>query len=152
VSGGVRGAEARTLSIMAAGDRAAFDAARPLLDELGSTVRYLGPRPGLGQAAKLANQLMMTVALAGTVEGLALAERYGLERDQVLEVVGAGTGSSWVLEHWDWMRSLWEGYEPGNALDVLLKDMRALFNETEPSPVAEAAYRRLLAYWEPYIS
>lgn len=156
VSGGVRGAEARTLSIMAAGDRAAFDAVRPLLDELGSTVRYLGARPGLGQAAKLANQLMMTVALAGTVEGLALAERYGLERDQVLDVVGAGTGSSWVLQHWDWMRSLWEGYEPGNALDVLLKDMRALFAETEArghaSPVAEAAYERLLAHWQPYMS
>jgi 3-hydroxyisobutyrate dehydrogenase-like beta-hydroxyacid dehydrogenase len=156
VSGGVRGAEARTLSIMVAGDRAAFELARPLLGELGSTVRYLGARPGLGQAAKLANQLMMTVALAGTVEGLALAERYGLERDQVLEVVGAGTGSSWVLEHWDWMRSLWEGYEPGNALDVLLKDMRALFEETgargHASPVAEAAYERLLEHWQPYMS
>jgi 3-hydroxyisobutyrate dehydrogenase len=155
VSGGVRGAETRTLSIMVSGDRAAFDDVRPLLDELGSTVRYLGARPGLGQAAKLANQLMMTVALAGTVEGLALAQHYGLERDQVLEVVGAGTGSSWVLEHWDWMRSLWEGYEPGNALDVLLKDMRALFRETgeqdHASPVAEAAFQRLLAHWEPFI-
>jgi 3-hydroxyisobutyrate dehydrogenase-like beta-hydroxyacid dehydrogenase len=156
VSGGVRGAEARTLSIMVSGDRAAFEEVRPLLDELGSTVRYLGERPGLGQTAKLANQLMMTVALAGTLEGLALAERYGLGDEAVLEVVGAGTGSSWVLEHWDWMRSLWEGYEPGNALDVLLKDMRALFRETEAqghaSPVAEAAYARLLAHWQPFIS
>jgi 3-hydroxyisobutyrate dehydrogenase-like beta-hydroxyacid dehydrogenase len=155
VSGGVRGAEARTLSIMVSGDRAAYDELQPLLSELGSTVRWLGERPGLGQAAKLANQLMMTVALAGTLEGIALAEHYGLEREQVLEVVGAGTGSSWVLQHWDWMRSLWEGYEPGNALDVLLKDLRALFRETAEqelaAPVAEAAFQRLLTYWEPYL-
>lgn len=155
VSGGVRGAETRTLSIMASGERAAFDEVSPLLAELGQTVRWLGPQPGLGQAAKLANQLMMTVALAGTLEGLALAEHYGLERQEVLDVVGAGTGSSWVLQHWDWMRSLWEGYEPGNALDVLLKDMRALLRETaaeeHDSPVAEAAFARLLAQWEPYL-
>jgi len=155
VSGGVRGAEARTLSIMVSGERAAYDEVEPLLRELGSTVRWLGERPGLGQAAKLANQLMMTVALAGTVEGIALAEHYGLEREQVLEVVAAGTGSSWVLEHWEWMRSLWEGYEPGNALDVLLKDMRALFAETHeqdhPAQVAEAAFARLRAFWEPYL-
>jgi hypothetical protein len=54
------------------------------------------------------------------------------------------------------MRSLWEEYEPGNALDVLLKDMRALFRETEArghdSPVAEASFRRLLEHWEPYIT
>jgi 3-hydroxyisobutyrate dehydrogenase-like beta-hydroxyacid dehydrogenase len=151
VSGGVRGAEARTLSIMVAGDRAAFEQVRPLLDQLGSTVRWLGPEPGLGQAAKLANQLMMTVALAGTVEGIALGERYGLGRDELLEVVGAGTGSSWVLRNWDWMRSLWEEYEPGNALDVLLKDLRALFREEHDSPVARAAFERLLAHWEPYM-
>jgi len=156
VSGGVRGAEARTLSIMVSGERAAFDEVEPLLGELGKTVRWLGSQPGLGQAAKLANQLMMTVALAGTVEGLALADHYGLERDQVLEVVGAGTGSSWVLLHWEWMRSLWEGYEAGNALDVLLKDMRALFQETAgqglESPVAEAAFARLMSHWAPFLT
>jgi len=152
VSGGVRGARARTLSIMVSGERSAFDEVRPLLEELGSTVRWLGEKPGLGQAAKLANQLMMTVALAGTVEGIALGERYGLERDQLVEVVAAGTGSSWVLQNWDWMRSLWEEYEPGNALDVLLKDMRALFRDEHDSPVAQAAFERLLAHWEPYMS
>jgi putative dehydrogenase len=156
VSGGVRGAEARTLSIMVGGEREAYDEVEPLLRELGSTVRWLGDRPGLGQAAKLANQLMMTVALAGTLEGIALAQHYGLAREQVLDVIRAGTGSSWVLEHWDWMRSLWEDYEPGNALDVLLKDARALFREAQQeghsSPVAEVAFERLLAHWQPYIS
>jgi len=156
VSGGVRGAQAGTLSVMAAGDRVAFDRCRPLLERVGTTVLYLGERPGMGQGAKFVNQLMMTVAMAGTVEGLVLAERYGLDREQVLAAVGAGTGSSWVLEHWDWMQSLWEDYEPGDALDVLTKDMRALFCETEQrwhaSPVAAAAFQRLLAHWEPYVS
>lgn len=154
VSGGVRGAEAGTLSMMCSGDPALLARARPLLECFGSSIHVLGERPGLGQAAKLVNQLMMTVALAGTAEGLALAASYGLEPEKVREAVGAGTGSSWVLEHWDWMTSLWQEYVPGNALDVLCKDMRALLRESETRwhglPLAAVAFQRLLALWQPH--
>jgi 3-hydroxyisobutyrate dehydrogenase-like beta-hydroxyacid dehydrogenase len=68
---------------------------------------------------------MMGAALAGTMEAFALGRAYGLEDAAVREAVMAGTGASWVLDHWSWMRSLWEAYEPGNALDILIKDLRA---------------------------
>jgi 3-hydroxyisobutyrate dehydrogenase-like beta-hydroxyacid dehydrogenase len=125
VSGGVRGAEAATLAILAAGPPEAVERVRPLLDALGGAVFVLGPEAGLGQAAKVANQVMMGAALAGTMEALALARAYGLEDAAVREAVLAGTGASWVLDHWSWMRSLWEAYEPGGALDILIKDLRA---------------------------
>ena len=151
VSGGVRGAEAATLAIMAAGDQAALQRVGPLLSCFGSNVFEVGGRPGDGQVVKLANQVMMGVAMAGTFEGLALASAYGVDRECVLEVVAAGTGSSWVLLQWDWMRSLWERYEPGNALDILYKDMRALMDEASarriPLPVAAVAFQRLLDEW-----
>jgi putative dehydrogenase len=152
VSGGVRGAEAATLVIMASGAPDSFERARPLLEQLGSHVAYLGERPGLGQAAKLANQVMMGVAMAGTLEGLALAREYGLDDERAIDVITHGTGSSWVLEHWEWMRSLWEEYTPGNALDVLHKDFRALFDQASarrfPLPVAAVAFQRLLDTWK----
>ena len=66
VSGGVKGAEAATLSIMAAGDPAGLERIRPLLEPLGARIHVLGDRPGMSQAAKLANQVMMAVAIAGT--------------------------------------------------------------------------------------
>ncbi|HEY8581548.1 MAG TPA: NAD(P)-dependent oxidoreductase [Capillimicrobium sp.] len=150
VSGGQRGAEAATLSIMASGDAAAIARVRPLLDRLG-TVAVVGDRPGQGQAVKLANQVMMAAAMAGTVEGLEIAARHGVGEDRAREVIGRGTGASWVLEQWPWMRSLWDDYEPGNALDVLYKDMRALLDVSAagwaPLPVTAAAFQRLLGHW-----
>jgi 3-hydroxyisobutyrate dehydrogenase-like beta-hydroxyacid dehydrogenase len=151
VSGGVRGAELGTLVIMAAGPPAALARARPLFDALGSSIFEVGGEPGLGQAVKLANQVMMTAALAGTTEALALSRAYGLEDEAVCAAVAAGTGSSWVLEHWPWMRSLWESYEPGGSLDILVKDVRALLAEADTRkvelPVTALAFSRLLETW-----
>jgi 3-hydroxyisobutyrate dehydrogenase-like beta-hydroxyacid dehydrogenase len=148
VSGGVRGAEAATLAVYAAGPPAALARVRPLLDILGSNVFVLGDTPGLGQAAKVANQVMMGAALAGTMEGLALARAYGLDDEVVREAVLAGTGASWVLDHWPWMRSLWEEYEPGNALDILIKDLKATAEagarQDVPLPATNLALERLL--------
>ncbi len=148
VSGGVRGAEAATLAIYAAGPPDALARVRPLLEVLGGSIFVLGSEPGLGQAAKVANQVMMGAALAGTMEGLGLARAYGLEDDAVIDAVLAGTGASWVLDHWPWMRSLWEQYEPGNALDILLKDLRATAEAGErqgvPLPSTALALERLL--------
>lgn len=131
VSGGLRGAEAATLAIMAAGSPAALARVRPLLDVMGANVFVLGARPGLGQAAKVANQVMMGAALAGTIEALELSRAHGLADAAVCEAVLAGTGASWVLEHWDWMRSLWEAYEPGSGLDILIKDLQATLDAGE---------------------
>jgi 3-hydroxyisobutyrate dehydrogenase-like beta-hydroxyacid dehydrogenase len=74
-----------------------------------------------------------------------------VEDDVVCAAVAAGTGSSWVLVNWPWMRSLWEGYEPGNALDILVKDIRAVLEEAEAErvelPVTALAFARLLETW-----
>jgi 3-hydroxyisobutyrate dehydrogenase-like beta-hydroxyacid dehydrogenase len=151
VSGGVRGAEDASLAIMASGPAEALARARPLFDVLGGAIFEVGARPGLGQAVKLANQVMMTAALAGTTEALTLSRAYGLEDEAVCAAVGAGTGASWVLEHWPWMRSLWERYEPGNSLDILVKDIRGTLAQAEVRgvelPVTEHAFSRLLEMW-----
>ncbi len=152
VSGGVRGAEAATLSIMASGEPAGLERIRPLLEPLGARIHVLGERPGMSQAAKLANQVMMAVAIAGTYEALGLARDYGVEPPPVIEAVLDGTGASWPLAHWDWMRSLWEDYEPENALDILDKDLKAVIaavREREADmPVTEATFARLTDLWD----
>ena len=152
VSGGVRGAEAATLSIMASGDAAGLERIRPLLEPLGARIHLLGDRPGMSQAAKLANQVMMAVAIAGTYEALGLAGDYGMEPGPVIEAVLDGTGQSWPLAHWDWMRSLWEDYEPENALDILDKDLKAVMvavrERGADMPVTEAPFIRLSELWD----
>lgn len=151
VSGGVRGAEAATLAIMASGPRAALDRVSPLLEVLGPRVYRLGERAGMSQAVKLANQVMMAAAIAGTYEGLALARDYGIGEEDAIEAITAGTGSSWPLTHWGWMRSLWERYEPQNALDILDKDLHATIDFTRRRglrmPVTEATFQMLDEMW-----
>jgi 3-hydroxyisobutyrate dehydrogenase-like beta-hydroxyacid dehydrogenase len=151
VSGGVRGAEAATLSIMASGPPDALDRAAPVLEVLGAQIHRVGDRVGAGQAAKLANQVMMAAAIAGSYEGLALARSYGVADEKVIAAVGGGTGASWPLAHWDWMRSLWEDYEPDNALDILEKDLRAVLaaiaGRDVEMPVTDAVGARLMDLW-----
>src|SRR5262245_58801606 len=75
VSGGRAGAERGTLSIMQAGEAAALQRIQPILELLGTNRFVLGERPGMGQAAKLANQIMLTASLLGVAEGLRSEER-----------------------------------------------------------------------------
>jgi 3-hydroxyisobutyrate dehydrogenase len=156
VSGGVAGARDGTLAIMSSGPAATLERVRPLFDVLGGSTFELGAESGYGQVAKLANQIMMSAAIAGTIEAMALARDYGLDEAVVAEVVLQGTGASWVLRHWDWMRSLWEGYEAGNGLDILIKDLRAVVEGAAARgaevPVSEVALAALLAVRDAYAS
>jgi 3-hydroxyisobutyrate dehydrogenase-like beta-hydroxyacid dehydrogenase len=149
VSGGVVGAENGTLAIMVGGPPDARDRVRPLFEVMGASIFELGDLAGAGQAAKFANQVMMSAAIAGTLEALELARAYEIDVETVRRAVAAGTGQSWPLDHWDWMRSLWEGYFPGNALDILIKDLRAVLSAGDERAVAlpgtALALERLLA-------
>jgi 3-hydroxyisobutyrate dehydrogenase-like beta-hydroxyacid dehydrogenase len=123
-----------------------------VLEPLGARIHELGDRPGASQAAKLANQVMMATAIAGTYEALSLAGDYGLEPEPVIGAVLDGTGASWPLAHWDWMRSLWEEYEPESALDILDKDLKAVIAAVRERgadlPVTEATFARLTELWD----
>ena len=99
VSGGADRALDGDLTIMVGGEASTLERVRPVLDRLGSQVLHAGPA-GAGEATKLANQLMMCAALAGTHEALDLAERYGVAREAVLEAVATSTGDSWVARNW----------------------------------------------------
>ena len=151
VSGGVAGAEAGTLAIMAAGPPDAIERARPLLEVMGSSVFVLGDRAGMGQAVKLANQLMLAVAMLAAQEGTRLAQEYGLRAEDVLAVIERSTGASWAASHWDTVLGWWRDYEPGGALDIIVKDMRSLLDDAAerrlPLPVAALALQRLHDVW-----
>ena len=91
VSGGIAGARAGTLAIMASGARATFDEIEPLLKRLGR-VFYVGEKPGLGQTLKLANNLMSQAAIAITSEALAFGVKAGLDPQLMLDVINVSSG------------------------------------------------------------
>jgi 3-hydroxyisobutyrate dehydrogenase-like beta-hydroxyacid dehydrogenase len=92
VSGGVAGAQAGTLTIMAAGAADTFERTRPLLEALGRNVVHVGDEPGQGQLAKVLNNLLSATALAITAEAVALGVRGGLSARTLVDVFTNSSG------------------------------------------------------------
>jgi 3-hydroxyisobutyrate dehydrogenase len=121
VSGGDIGAKNATLTIMAGGDRADFEALRPLLELLGATVILQGG-PGAGQHTKMANQIAIAGSLAGAVEAISYAEAAGLDPRSVLASIGSGSAGSWQLNNMV-PRMLDGNFEAGFYVKHFLKDL-----------------------------
>jgi 3-hydroxyisobutyrate dehydrogenase len=96
VSGGVEGARAASLAIMAGGDEAVFARALPMLEKLGKTITYFGAS-GAGQAAKATNQIMCAGIIQAVGEAMAFAHAEGLPLDRLIDTLGKGAGSSWYF-------------------------------------------------------
>lgn len=92
VSGGVPGARAGSLSIMASGPEEVLEMYRPILEVIGKNVFYVGEQPGNGQAMKLLNNLLSASAFAITAEAMALGVKLGLDPDVMLEVLNVSSG------------------------------------------------------------
>lgn len=122
VSGGDVGARNGSLTIMAGGERADFEAVRPLLELMGATVLLQGG-PGSGQHTKMANQIAIAGTLAGSVEAVTYAKGAGLDPRAVLQSIGSGSAGSWQLNNMV-PRMLDGNFEPGFYSKHFLKDLR----------------------------
>ena len=147
VSGGVSGAEAGSLTIMASGPSEAIERFRPAFQVMGRNIFVIGERPGMGQAVKLANQLMLAACVMGTLEGIGLAARSGVAPDQVVPVIAPSTGDSWALRNFDFIRT-WFAEEPGKGpLGIIGKDLRSIEREARERgldlPLARLALEQL---------
>ena len=121
VSGGTLGAEAGTLAIMAGGDPADFERARPVLHAMGRPV-HVGPT-GSGQLAKLANQMIVGITIGAVAEALLLAERGGADPAKVREALRGGFAESRILEVHG-QRMVQGDFAKRGAIAIQLKDMR----------------------------
>lgn len=122
VSGGVRGAEAGTLTIMCGGEADAVAAVEPLLRTLGTPTR-VGPI-GAGHALKAINNLLAAVHLLAAAEGLAIGKRFGLDPELMLSVINRASGRSEATETKLPRFVLPETYDSGFAMRLMVKDMR----------------------------
>ncbi len=121
VSGGVAGAEAGSLAIMAGADPDDFSEAQAVLSVMGSLMR-VGP-VGSGQVAKLCNQLIVGATINVVAEALLLAEAAGADPAAVREAIRGGFAGSRVLEVHG-QRMLDRNFVPGGQVKTQLKDQR----------------------------
>lgn len=123
VSGGVKGAEAGTLSVMVAGKREVFEAWLPVLRVIGRNVFYVSDRPGLGQAMKLVNNLLSATALAASAEAVVLATKVGLDPKLVIDVLNVSSGRNRATEEVFPRAILSRKFDWGFALELMVKDL-----------------------------
>jgi 3-hydroxyisobutyrate dehydrogenase len=129
VSGGIGGAAAGTLTFMVGGSDAAFAIAAPLFDIMGQKAVHCGPA-GNGQAAKICNNMILGVTMIATCEAFALADKLGLDRQAMFDVVSTSSGYSWTMNAYCPAPGIGptspadNDYQPGFAADLMLKDLR----------------------------
>jgi putative dehydrogenase len=148
VSGGVAGATSATLTIMAAGPRDTFDAAKPVFDALGTKLFYVGERPGQGAMVKTVNQLLCGVHIVVVAEALSLAARVGIDPNVILKILSGSSASSWMLKDRG-PRMLQADPEVTSAVDIFVKDLGIALEagrETKSAlPLAALAHQLFLA-------
>jgi len=98
VSGGQAGAENGKLTVMCGGEAGPFDRAKPVMDSYGRAVTLMGPA-GSGQLTKMVNQICIAGLVQGLSEGLAFAEKAGLDVNLLLDVISKGAAQSWQMEN-----------------------------------------------------
>ncbi|MGE0232336.1 MAG: 3-hydroxyisobutyrate dehydrogenase [Flavobacteriaceae bacterium] len=129
VSGGIGGAAAGTLTFMVGGSKEAFDIAAPLFEIMGQKTVHCGAS-GAGQSAKICNNMILGATMIATCEAFALADKLGLDRQKMFDVVSTSSGYSWSMNAYCPAPGVGpkspadNGYKPGFASDLMLKDLR----------------------------
>jgi 2-hydroxy-3-oxopropionate reductase len=136
VSGGVKGARAGALSIMAGGTPAAFAKARPVLEAMGTTIIHAGDL-GMGQVFKMCNQLMVGSHIQAMCEAFALCRSYQGDLEILRQTLMGGAAGSWMLENLG-PQIIDKDDSAGFRIDLQLKDLRlageAAFEQGLPLP------------------
>ena len=128
VSGGVGGASAGTLTFMVGGDEEGFKTASELFDIMGQKAVHCGPA-GNGQSAKICNNMILGATMIVTCEAFALADKLGLDRQAMFDVVSTSSGSSWSMNTYCPAPGIGpkspadNDYTPGFAAELMLKDL-----------------------------
>ncbi|MDX1821477.1 MAG: 3-hydroxyisobutyrate dehydrogenase [Alphaproteobacteria bacterium] len=148
VSGGTGGASAGTLTFMAGGSEAAFAKAKPLFDIMGQKAVHCGDA-GAGQAAKICNNMILGVTMIATCEAFALADKLGLDRQKMFDVVSTSSGYSWTMNAYCPAPGVGpkspadNDYKPGFAAELMLKDLmlsqQAAESADADTPMGKAA-------------
>jgi 3-hydroxyisobutyrate dehydrogenase len=129
VSGGQAGAENGKLTVMCGGEKAAFDRAKPVMDSYGRAVTLMGPA-GAGQLTKMVNQICIAGLVQGLSEGIAFAEKAGLDADLVLDVISKGAAQSWQMENRGKTMHA-RKFDFGFAVDWMRKDLGICLEEAK---------------------
>jgi 3-hydroxyisobutyrate dehydrogenase len=156
VSGGIAAAEGGTLTFMVGGTTEGFERARPILEQMGKAVIHAGGS-GSGQAAKIVNNMLLGVTMAGTCEAFVLAQKLGLHPQTFFDISSKASGQSWSMTSYCPVPGVGpetpadRGYDGGFAAQLMLKDLKLAMEAAQGAGAytpmggeAEELYRRFV--------
>jgi putative dehydrogenase len=148
VTGGKRGADNGTLTVIASGSDDAMAAADGAFKAMGGRIYRVGDAPGAGSSVKMINQLLVGVHVAAAAEAVALAARAGADPKIVYDVITHGGGNSEAFET-RVPNILASDYAPRGVVDIFTKDLGIVADAARalqfPLPLASAALQQFLA-------
>lgn len=128
VSGGVGGAKAGTLTFIVGGSDAHFERAKTVLANMGKNLFHAGD-VGAGQVAKICNNMLLSILMAGTSEALQMGIDNGLDPKVLSDIMLKSSGRNWTLELYNPCPDVMEnvpssnGYQGGFMVDLMVKDL-----------------------------
>ncbi len=148
VSGGVAGAKAASLTIMAACAPDIYQRMLPAFQALGERIFHVGEQAGQGATVKTVNQLLCGVHIAVVAEAFALAAKVGVDLEVILEIMSGSAAASWMLRDRG-PRMLQAEPEVTSAVDIFVKDLGIVLETGREAqcalPIAAIAHQMFLA-------
>jgi 3-hydroxyisobutyrate dehydrogenase len=157
VSGGTAGAKAGTLSFIVGGETSAFEQAQPILTAMGANIFHAGAT-GAGQVAKMCNNMLLSVLMAGTAEALRMGVENGLDADVLSDIMVKSSGRNWALEIYNPVPGVMAGTPASNdsqggfMVDLMNKDLALALAAAQASdssvPMGQQASKLFKAHGE----
>ena len=138
VSGGVAGATAGTLTFIVGGGDEQFAKAQPVLADMGKNIFHAGDI-GAGQVAKICNNMLLSILMAGTSEAIQMGINNGLDAKVLSDIMTASSGRNWTLELYNPCPGVMatapasNDYKPGFMVDLMAKDLGLAMEAAEQS-------------------
>jgi 3-hydroxyisobutyrate dehydrogenase len=157
VSGGIGAANAGTLTFMVGGAADAFERAQPFLADMGKAVIHAGAS-GAGQAAKMANNMLLGATMIATCEAFALAERLGLDPQTFYDISSVSSGQSWSMTSYCPVPGVGpdtpadHDYQGGFAAALMLKDLRLAMQAAHDAGATTPLGRHATELYEAFVA
>jgi len=141
VSGGVGGAQAGTLTFIVGGSEEQFAQAKPVLECMGKNIFHAGDH-GAGQVAKVCNNMLLGILMAGTCEALNMGMKNGLDPKVLSDIMKQSSGNNWALQVYNPVPGVMDGvpasrdYQGGFMVDLMFKDLGLAMEVSQQSASA----------------
>ncbi|MFZ9407012.1 MAG: L-threonate dehydrogenase [Burkholderiaceae bacterium] len=147
ISGGAARAASGQITMMTAGQAAAWEKAEPFMNAIAAKVYRLADQAGAGSRIKIINQLLAGVHIAAAAEAMALGLREGLDAKALYEVISNSAGNSWMFEN-RMAHVLANDYTPLSAVDIFVKDLGLVLDVARgskfPLPLSSTAHQMFM--------